>query len=160
MTCQLAYRSVNGTPIYSQYVTRGTVSLKLTEAPANNVVIAVITNTDYLYEGEGTRKAKFDYRLQPIEGVVSAADINTKWFNAAATNGRISTSAHVGIDWSKYCGHSFSATARVAEVERIVSPNAFLMYPNPVNENNKLVLEFQNVDSEETRVTITSLAGT
>lgn len=83
MTCQLAYRTTTGKPVYSEFVSKGNCTLNLTEAPANNVVIAVITNTDYIYKGEATRKAKFDYRLGLVTGVTGAASINTKWYESA-----------------------------------------------------------------------------
>jgi hypothetical protein len=84
MVCQLAYRTTEGTPVYGQYVSSGECSITLDEAPADDVVIAIITNTDYLYEGDQTRWAKYDYRLGLVEGVTGAADIHQKWYEAAA----------------------------------------------------------------------------
>lgn len=83
MTCQLAYRTTTGKTVYSEYVSSGNCTLKLNEAPDRNVVIAIITNTDYLYKGEATRKAKFDYRLGLVTGVTATASINTKWYESA-----------------------------------------------------------------------------
>lgn len=83
MTCQLVYRTTKGVPVYSQYVSSGTCTLNLTEAPANNVVIVVITNTDYIYKGETTRTTKYKYTLDLVEGATGAADINTKWYESA-----------------------------------------------------------------------------
>lgn len=83
MTCQLAYRTTTGKAIYSEFVSSGNCTLKLNEAPANGVVIAVITNTDYIYKGEVTRTAKFDYKLGLVTGVTGAASINTKWYESA-----------------------------------------------------------------------------
>ncbi len=83
MTCQLAYRSTSGEPIYSGFVSSGNCTIQLDEAPADGVVITVITNTDYIYEGEATRTAKFDYRINLVEGVTDPADINTRWYNSA-----------------------------------------------------------------------------
>lgn len=82
MTCQIAYRATDGTCVYSKPVQNGDCSVKLTKKPYNDVVIAVITNTDYVYEGENTRKAHYDYKLQLGNGVVGTADIYTKWYNA------------------------------------------------------------------------------
>lgn len=79
MSCQLCYRADDGTPVYSAPVTEGICSLRLNKTPVN-VVIAVICNTDYIYEGDKTRKAHYDYRLKLGEGVVGAADINTRWY--------------------------------------------------------------------------------
>ncbi|WP_340114891.1 fibronectin type III domain-containing protein [Maribellus mangrovi] len=85
MTCQLCYRADNGTPIYSKPVSSGECSLKLEKSPANGVVIAVICNTDYVYEGEETRKAHFDYRLQLVDGVESTASVYKKWYDYETT---------------------------------------------------------------------------
>jgi hypothetical protein len=81
MTCQLCYRAVDGTPVYSAPVSSGACSLRLDKAPGSNVVIAVICNTDYKYLGDTTRKAHYDYRLQLGTGVTGTADVNTKWYN-------------------------------------------------------------------------------
>jgi hypothetical protein len=163
MTCQLVYRSTNGTPVYSQIVSSGNCSLRLDQAPANGVVIAVITNTDYIYNGETTRTAHYDYRLQLVTGVTGTASINTKWYNSAtlATARTLTTAStdSVGIDWSKYCMHSFDNTKEVAAVKKIVSPATFLMYPNPVALNSQTTLAFTNTSHENTFITITTLKG-
>lgn len=103
MTCQLVYRSTTGVPVYSPYVSSGTCTLRLDAAPANGVVIAVITSTDYTYNGDATRKLKYDYRLQLVSGVSGAADIHTKWYNSASLASAKEREGTVGIDWSKYC---------------------------------------------------------
>ena len=81
MQCVLVYRATDNSVVYSKPVASGTCSLTLTKPVKNNVVIAVICNTDYIYEGEATRKAKFDYRLTPGSGVTGTASITTQWFN-------------------------------------------------------------------------------
>ena len=163
MTCQLVYRTTSGTPVYSQFVSSGACSLRLDQAPANGVVIAVITNTDYIYNGEATRKAHFDYRLRLVTGVTGTADVNTKWYNSAtlstARTSGVEAEAVPGIDWSKYCIHAYHNTKEVAEVKKMINPAAFLMYPNPVMMSNSLKLEFTNVKSEKTFITITDLKG-
>ncbi len=83
MTCQLVYCINAGVPVYSQPVSSGACTLNLTAALASNVVIAVITNTDYIYNGETTRKAHYDYRLRLLTGVTGAANVNTRWYNSA-----------------------------------------------------------------------------
>jgi hypothetical protein len=80
MVCQLVYRATDGGVIYSQPVSSGPCSLTLTRPPKNNVVVAVISNTDYVYAGETTRKAKYDYRLALGNGITGVADIYTKWW--------------------------------------------------------------------------------
>lgn len=103
MTCQLVYRSTAGVPVYSPYVSSGTCTIRLDAAPANGVVIAVITSTDYTYNGDATRKKKYDYRLQLVSGVSGAADIHTKWYNSASLSAAREAQGVVGVDWSKYC---------------------------------------------------------
>ena len=50
----------------------------------NNVVVAVVCNTDYAYNGESSRTNKFDYRLQitgaGTTGISGTANIATKWW--------------------------------------------------------------------------------
>jgi hypothetical protein len=159
MTCQLVYRTTAGVPVYSQYVSSGACSLRLDSPPANGVVIAVITNTDYIYNGESTRTAKFDYRLRLVTGVTGAASVNTKWYNSATLAGRQSTVAAVGVDWSKYCGHSFEHTKEVAEISKSISADQFLMYPNPVPVGKNLMLEFPSIGAEKTQITILNMNG-
>lgn len=82
MECQLAYRSKRGKVYYSQPVQgAGEVSIELTDVPANNVIIAVVCNTDYIYKGEATRKAHYDYRLKMVENAYQPASSNYKWYN-------------------------------------------------------------------------------
>jgi hypothetical protein len=163
MTCQLVYRSTTGVPVYSQYVSSGTCSLKLDVPPANGVVIAVITNTDYIYNGESTRTAHYDYRLRLVTGVTSAASVNTKWYNSAtlasARTAGEDAAGEIGIDWSKYCNHSYPNTREVAEIKKAVNPAEFLMYPNPVVESTNLKLEFINPEMEKTVISIIKMTG-
>jgi len=81
MTCQLCYRSDNGIPVYSAPVANGSCSLRLDKPPANDVVIAVICNTDYIYKGDATRKKHYDYRLQLGEGISGTEDIYSRWYD-------------------------------------------------------------------------------
>lgn len=81
MSLQLCYRAADGVPYYSVPVTSGSATLRLDKAPVNGVVIAVVTNTDYKYLGDATRKAKFDYRLVPETGVTGAAETTKKWYD-------------------------------------------------------------------------------
>jgi hypothetical protein len=80
MLCQICYRTENGTCIYSRPVSSGKCSLKLDQKPSNQVVIVVVSNTDYIYKGDATRYEKFDYRLELVKGVFAAADIHQKWY--------------------------------------------------------------------------------
>jgi hypothetical protein len=159
MTCQLVYRTTTGAPVYSQYVSSGNCTLRLDAPPANNVVIAVITNTDYIYNGESTRTAHYDYRLQLVTGVTGTASVNTKWYNSATLASGREAAGEVGIDMSKYCMHSYKATEEVAEVRKIINPATFQMYPNPVGLHKNLMLEFANAAGEETSIAILNMQG-
>ncbi len=101
MSCQLCYRTANGQIVYSQPVYGGNCVLKIdpTKRPANGVVIAVVCNTNFIYEGEQTRKSHYDYRLKPVYGVISTADIYKQWYNWTSVIADISTSkAYVSLD--------------------------------------------------------------
>ena len=80
MSCQLCYRATDGSVVYSQPVLGGECKLVLEKKAANNVVLAVITNTDYIYEGEQTRKAHFDYRLKLGDGIKERGNWNVRWY--------------------------------------------------------------------------------
>jgi hypothetical protein len=86
MSCQLVYRAADSSVIYSKPVSSGTCSLTppLGKAIKNNVVVAVICNTDFRYNGESSRTNKFDYRLKitgiGTAGVSGTASIASKWY--------------------------------------------------------------------------------
>jgi hypothetical protein len=79
MSCQLVYRDTKGNIRYSTPVSSGACNIPL-ENVKNNVVVAVICNTDYIYKDDSTRKAKYNYTLILGDGVTGKADIYTKWF--------------------------------------------------------------------------------
>lgn len=133
MSCQLCYRTVAGQTVYSNPVFGGDCSLKLVERPANNVVFAVICNTDYIYKGEATRKAHFDYRLQLVTGVTSAADINTKWYQ-----------------WDRTLITSIEVPSSGPETH---------IYPNPVTMGNDLNIRFTSPLSDPVWLEIWSIEG-
>ena len=81
MVCMLCYRAKNGNVYYSYPVKgEGEVVMTLQERPANDVVIAVVCNTDYKYEGDHTRKQHFDYRLRMDDNVYQPAKAQLKWY--------------------------------------------------------------------------------
>lgn len=80
MRVQLAYRAADGSAVYSKPVSSGEACLDLTKAPKNAVVVAVVSNVDYLYNGEETRTRKHDYRLQIVEGVTGTAPLYDKHY--------------------------------------------------------------------------------
>ena len=82
MACMLCYRTKRGKKFYSQPIYgEGDLYVRLTDQPANNVVLAVVVNTDYIYEGEQTRKQHFDYRLKMGENIYQPAKAQLKWYN-------------------------------------------------------------------------------
>jgi hypothetical protein len=82
MGLQIAYRATDGTPVYSTPVLgNNSTTLNLSKTPQSNVVFAIVTNTDYEYEGEVTRTTHHDYRLSLDAGVTGAADPHTRWYN-------------------------------------------------------------------------------
>ena len=90
MACILCYRTAEGRIYYSQPFTGRRnrdveVSMLMPEAPANGVVIAVVVNTDYIYEGEQTRKAHYNYHIRMGQNVWQPASTNLKWYKYAQT---------------------------------------------------------------------------
>jgi hypothetical protein len=82
MGLQIAYRATDGTPIYSVPVLgNNTTVLNLSKPAQGNVVFAIVTNTDYDYQGEVTRTTHHDYRLRLDGGVSGAADPYTRWYS-------------------------------------------------------------------------------
>lgn len=121
MTCQLCYRSKRGKVYYSHPVQdEGIVSIELKEVPANQVIIAVVSNTDYIYKGEETRKAHYDYRLKMMDNVYQPADAKLKWyqFRNTITDGAFVTDIN---EVSKNDGNSgamrFSMTLQTNKVK-------------------------------------------
>ena len=76
MSCQLVYKDNGGAIHYGAPVTSGACSIPTSDVK-NNVVVAVISNTDYIYDGGTT---KYDYTLTLDEGVTGTADIYTQWY--------------------------------------------------------------------------------
>ncbi|QHS58459.1 T9SS type A sorting domain-containing protein [Chitinophaga agri] len=164
MTCQLVYWTTNGTPVYSQYVSSGNCTLTLPSPAANNIVIAVITNTNYLYQGENTRKTKYDYRLQLVAGIAGAANVNTKWYEAALLSSARTSDAGLaasqpGIDWSEYCSHPFTGHPRPEEYKPVTSQPQFQLFPNPAVSQENVQVRFKNPKAEKSVVTIYTLSG-
>ncbi|UII26195.1 T9SS type A sorting domain-containing protein [Fulvivirga maritima] len=161
MTCQLVYRNTSGEPVYSALVESGPVSLKLDQPSINGVVIAVVTNTDYIYEGESTRTAHFDYRLQLVSGVSGAASPYTRWYrfnsvNSSARSGSVET--QTGIDWAEYCFHSNPPVSDM-EVAQAATDADLMVYPNPVAEGGVLKVEFANKNALPTDISVVDIYG-
>ena len=104
MNCQLRYRTKKGETVYSKPDYAGDCILRIPadKKPANDVVIAVICNTNYIYEGEKTRKAHYDYRLQLGHGIYGTANINRKWYDWTLTMNAIENPFVEELQWSVY----------------------------------------------------------
>lgn len=139
MTCQLCYRTRDGQAIYGSPVFGGDCSLRLDQAPANGIVFAVITNTDYIYQGEVTRKAHFDYRLKLVEGVVGAAEVNKPYF-----------------DWTKYINPVTIPTG--ISDNKIQQPD-ILIYPNPVGRGESVNVKNEDHVDNLLKVKVLNISG-
>jgi hypothetical protein len=79
MTCQLVYQDTSGNIRYSTPVSSGACTIPLANVK-NNVIIAVVCNTDYVYTGNSLRSQKFNYSLTLGAGVTGKANIATQWY--------------------------------------------------------------------------------
>jgi hypothetical protein len=132
MTLSLCYRTEDGVAVYGEPVSKGTAVIKMEGKPANSVVIAVISNTDYIYEGETTRKAHFDYRVELGEGTIETADIYTMWFDYALEPPVVEPRFSKGV-----------YTLPVLGTEEMQSLE---IYPNPVHRNGVITIKSSNTD--------------
>jgi hypothetical protein len=80
MRAQLCYRTKSGKAYYSQPVRCGTLTIDISDKPANGVVFCVVANTDYIYEGDAQRKKHWDYRIKLGEGALATASKDCKWY--------------------------------------------------------------------------------
>jgi hypothetical protein len=138
MTCQLCYRTASGEVVYSQPVYGGECVLKLDKKPANGVVIAVICNTNYIYKGEETRKAHYDYRLQLVKGAKRTANIYLKWYN-----------------WTDIIADPETSDASSWNSSGLKS----ILYPNPVEAGEPINIEFTEKPKERVTVEIINPLG-
>ncbi|MDX8338986.1 T9SS type A sorting domain-containing protein [Draconibacterium sp. IB214405] len=157
MTCQLVYRATDGTPVYSKPVSSGSCKLKLDKVPANGVVIAVICNTDYVYEGEETRKAHFDYRLQLVEGIEGTASVNQKWYEYATTITNVPDPVEPFPTEGALYGENINTGIDAIQVGEKASSS--VIYPNPIASNDVLNIEFQDQQSVKKEVRIIDARG-
>jgi hypothetical protein len=135
MSLQLCYRTRDGQTVYSNPVFGGDCSLSLDLQPANSVVFAVITNTDYIYKGEETRTAHHDYRLQLVEGVSHTADVNKQWY-----------------DWTKVI-----STAQA--VREFSDGPGMVIYPVPAERNSPISVSFETPPTSPVIMRIMNVRG-
>lgn len=144
MTLSLCYRNENGVAVYGEPVTKGRATLKMDGNPAKGVVIAVITNTDYIYEGETTRKAHFDYKISLGPGAIAPADVYTRWYEYDVE--------------PTYVEPRFSKGEYTLTILGNDQPSGLTAYPNPVQKNG--VLRFETGSAQaNTELSILTLDG-
>jgi hypothetical protein len=76
MSCQLVYQDSSGKIHYGTPVTSGACSVPTSDVKSS-VVIAVLSNTDYIFDG-GIKK--YGYTVDIGTGVAGTADINKQWY--------------------------------------------------------------------------------
>lgn len=76
MSCQLVYRDNGGAIHYGRPVSSGACSIPVSNVK-NGVVVAVVANTDYIYDGGTT---KYGYTLTIGEGISGTADVYGQWY--------------------------------------------------------------------------------
>jgi len=80
MSCQLCYRTADGTKVYGQPFSSGSFTMKFDEQPpVNNIVYAVVCNLDYVFT-TNIRKNKYDYRLK-LSNNAEVSNIYRSYFN-------------------------------------------------------------------------------
>ena len=139
MTLQLCYRDVDGYAVYSEIVegTAGqtkTCYLRLDKRPAGNVVMAVITSTDYLWRNDNTRKAKYKYKIGIKDGV-TAANVDTKWYdlnNLKVTSG-YATLPNKTVNGQNRNSHIAAASMLKVSAGKRGLLNVNLSIPSPAN---------------------------
>lgn len=80
MRAQLCYRTKSGKAYYSQPVHCGTLTIDISDKPANGVIFCVVANTDYIYTGDAQRKKHWDYRIKLGEGALATASKDCRWY--------------------------------------------------------------------------------
>lgn len=129
MGLQIAYRATDGTPIYSAPVFgNNSAVLNISKAPQSNVVFAIITNTDYDYVGDATRKAHHAYTLKLDAGISAKADPYTKWYR----------NFNLIYDWDKakvVTSTNSSTSGTTASSASGTSSSAAVVAPNTITYN-------------------------
>jgi hypothetical protein len=141
MVCQLCFRTKAGKAYYSRPVSGGKCSMYLPATPSNNIVIAVVTNTDYIYRGEATRKAHFDYRLRMGSNAWKPAASSYKWY-----------------DWTQTIK---DATFNYTAIEDVNAKDAFdvTLEHNAIHAGDDVKLTVTGNDSKAVNIHLLSEAG-
>jgi len=135
MNYLLCYRATDGTPVYSEPITgEGTVTLRLDKTPSstsgNQMVFAVIVNTDYKFTGnENIRTKHFNYKIKLEEGLSGAGASNVKYYN----------DFKLDYDWSSLpntVASSTSTTVASSNSTAVISSSATVANSSNSNGNN------------------------
>lgn len=80
ISCQLCYRTDDGTPVYSETFGEGSFTLKFgDDLPQDQIVFAVVTNLDYIFTST-IRKNHYDYRIM-LSDNAKASNIYRRYFS-------------------------------------------------------------------------------
>jgi hypothetical protein len=80
MSCQLCYRTSNGTTVYGTPFTEGDFTLAFdTNQPLDNIVFAVVCNLDHVYTSN-IRRNHYDYRLK-LSSNATVSNIFRRYFS-------------------------------------------------------------------------------
>ncbi|MCU4166371.1 T9SS type A sorting domain-containing protein [Carboxylicivirga caseinilyticus] len=139
MSCQLCYRATDGSVVYGEPVFGGECTLNIDKPAANDVVFAVICNTDFIYEGEQTRKSHFDYRLKLVDGIKERAHWNVRWYQWDETLSNITIPTSI-------------------EKNTKISQN-LSVYPNPAISGDEVKITFSNEEGKDVYLNVYSLGG-
>ncbi len=144
MVCMLCYRTKQGRLFYSQPVEgEGDVVMQLQGKPANNVVIAVVCNTDYIYKGDETRKQHFDYRLRMDDNIFMPAKAQLKWYEYRNT-----------IRDNDFINSGIEATEVASSARFAVTPEHTV-----VSRGEKVALHFTAASQLQVQVRLYNQAG-
>lgn len=137
MSIQLCYRTKDGKTFYSQPVYAGDCTISFAQGmPANGVIFAVICNTDYIFNGESTRTAKFNYKLKLEQGAIKTASIDKNWWDwKAVVTETLSVTNHSGL------------------------PSNFMIYPNPIENSASFTIRLSDSSSTKFSYKVTNMIG-
>ncbi len=145
MSLQLCYRTRQGEIVYSQPVFCGECKLKMdpNKRPSNDVVFAVVSNLNYVYEGEVTRKAHYDYRINIKKGITHLASIDKRWFN-----------------WENDIVDQTAIPVSPTAIQNfVVEEMDAKIYPNPLVADTPLKIELKNIPNTPIMVEVSSVNG-
>ncbi len=153
MRAQLCYRTKDGKAYYSQPALCGTLTIDITDEPANGVIFCVVANTDFRYNdtsydyyGESLRKHHFDYRVKLGEGALAVADRYQRWYFHEQTI--IDEAFETGIKDVEYGD---------TEVQR--ESNKIRILTSVIRGGETVQLDLNGINADDVKVRIVGLSG-